>query len=180
MRRPLLIFPGIGNSGPGHWQSLWQPAYPQVHRIDLADWESAERAVWVTALDRQLATLGPESVIVAHSLACLAVAHWAADAPRPIAGAFLVTVPDPAGPSFPVSATGFSPVPMRPLPFASLMVASGNDPYSSLGHARACAAAWGSRLVAVGDQGHINTASGHGDWPEGRALLDGFLSELPV
>lgn len=39
------------------------------------------------------------------------------------------------------------------------------------GPAARCAADWGSRLVEVGPQGHINGASGLGAWEEGRRLL---------
>ena len=37
--------------------------------------------------------------------------------------------------------------------------------------ARKFARSWNAQLVEVGDQGHINTASGHGEWREGRSLL---------
>ena len=40
------------------------------------------------------------------------------------------------------------------------------------------AKAWGSELVFVGQAGHINTASGHGPWLEGRALLQRFCERL--
>ncbi|MGZ7039032.1 MAG: alpha/beta hydrolase, partial [Thermoanaerobaculia bacterium] len=40
------------------------------------------------------------------------------------------------------------------------------------------AAAWGSRLVFIGDAGHINGASGYGPWPEGEAMLLEFCEGL--
>jgi len=31
---------------------------------------------------------------------------------------------------------------------------------------------WDARLIDLGNAGHINVASGHGAWPEGRLLVD--------
>jgi predicted alpha/beta hydrolase family esterase len=62
-------------------------------------------------------------------------------------------------------------VPERRLPFPSIVVASADDPYGAPAHARRCARVWGSRLVEIGAAGHINSASGHGAWPEGLELL---------
>jgi predicted alpha/beta hydrolase family esterase len=169
---PILILPGIGDSGPEHWQSRWQSAYPRMRRVVQQDWDRPRCDVWSEVLDAAVRDSGPGVVLVAHSLACLLVAHWAASTRRAIRGALLVAVPDPAGPAFPPEAVGFSPLPTRRLPFSSLIVASSNDPYGSLVHARHCASAWGSRIVEVGAAGHLNAASGLGNWPEGLTWLD--------
>ncbi len=66
-------------------------------------------------------------------------------------------------------------MPMAKLPFPSILVTSEDDPWIKLSRARQVAEAWGSRLVSIGPAGHINTASGHGPWPEGRRLLDELL-----
>ncbi|MEO6853745.1 MAG: alpha/beta hydrolase, partial [Rhodoferax sp.] len=65
----------------------------------------------------------------------------------------------------------FAPVPYDRLPYRSVLVASSNDPYCPVRLAGAYARAWGSELVRMSDAGHINIASGHGDWPLGLALL---------
>jgi predicted alpha/beta hydrolase family esterase len=173
MDYPVLVVPGIGNSGPTHWQSVWQTTQPHWHRLQVDDWDRVDCDDWVSAIERQMALLGKEAVIVAHSLGCLAVVHWAArHAPR-IRGALLVAVPDPAASAFPITAaSGFSPLPRERLPFPTTVVASANDPYGTVDHARTCAAAWGSELAEVGARGHINSASGLGDWPEGYRLLE--------
>jgi uncharacterized protein len=168
---PVLILPGIGDSGPAHWQTLWQRAYPRVRRVVQTDWDRPQCDAWSAALDAAVGESSPGVVLVAHSLACLLVAHWAASTRHVIHGALLVAVPDPSGPAFPAEATGFSPLPMQRLPFTSLIVASSDDPYGSLAHAHRCASAWGSRIVEVGAAGHINAASGLGDWPAGLAWL---------
>ena len=171
MSSTVLTFPGIGNSGPEHWQSLWEHSHPGFVRVSQRDWDHPVCEEWVSVLESTVQRIGSPVVIVAHSLACLVVAHWAAKDHAPIKAALLVAVPDPEGPNFPAEAAGFVPVPKQPFSFPSILVASADDPYGSLAHARACAAGWGSRLVAVGAVGHINAGSGLGQWPEGYGLL---------
>lgn len=166
-----LILAGIGNSGPEHWQTLWQAEEPRFEKLEHSEWDKPDRAVWVEELEAKLATLDENVVLVAHSLACLLVAHWSSSTERRVAGALLVSVPDPSGSNFPASATGFGNVPLRALPFRSVVVASTNDPYASAEYMKACAEAWGSSFQLVGEQGHINASSGLGRWPQGRAFL---------
>lgn len=171
----FLILPGYGNSAPEHWQSLWEAADPAFRRVEQRDWQRPVCADWLMALEQAVAASGPNTLLVAHSLACLLVAHWAAQTQQRVRAALLVAVPDPQGPSFPSEAQGFAVLPMQPLPFPSLLVASRDDPYASLAHTRTCAEAWGSRWVDIGAAGHINSASGLGSWPQGRSLLQSLL-----
>lgn len=178
MEIPVLVLPGFGNSGPGHWQTLWEERHPAWRRVDLGQWDAPRCSDWINALDSFLARYETPPILVAHSLACLLVAHWAQQSTASIRGAFLVAVPDPASPYFPVAAQGFSPVPMRRLSFPSMVIASRNDSFGSFEHAQRCAIAWGSRCVDVGDVGHINADSGIGDWPSGYALYLKFAQEF--
>ena len=73
---------------------------------------------------------------------------------------------------------GFAPIPMMPLPFPSALIASATDPYCSPARAKEFAAAWGSALIESGDVGHINTASGHGPWPDGLLAFGMFMQRL--
>ena len=172
MDYPVFVVPGIGNSGASHWQSRWQVAHPDWRRLAVGDWDRVVCDDWVAAMEQQLVEIGRETILVAHSLGCLAVAHWAARHTGRIRGALLVAVPDPAAAAFPHAATtGFAPLPMQTLPFRTVVVASSDDPYGGIDHARACATAWGSKLVEVGPRGHLNAASGLGDWPDGLQLL---------
>ena len=168
MQKRILIVPGIGNSGPQHWQSLWQQNHAGITRMAPGSWDAPECDDWVAAIERALIASGPRTLIVAHSLGCLAVARLRGG----VAGALLVAVPDPHGPAFPAAAHGFAPLPETRLPFPSIVVASDNDPYAQPEHAQRYATAWGSRLHNVGQRGHINAASGLGDWPEGWRLLE--------
>jgi predicted alpha/beta hydrolase family esterase len=116
----------------------------------------------VNVLEQAVAEIGERPVLVAHSLGCLCVAHWAARTSFNIKGALLVAPPNPEEATFPSEATGFSPVPLGSFGFSSIVVASSNDPYGSLGFARSCALGWGSRFVNIGPAGHINSESGLG------------------
>jgi predicted alpha/beta hydrolase family esterase len=107
------------------------------------------------------------------------VAHWAlCGSPLKVAGAFLVAPSDVEASSYPIDPNGFAPVPMARLPFPSIVVASTDDPYASIERSRAFAEAWGSRLVIIGDAGHINADTGFGEWPEGEAMLEEFCRDL--
>ncbi len=174
MNTTALILPGIGDSDPEHWQSLWQQS-PAFMRVQQRDWDHPVCSEWVDVLEQSVAQAGEHVVLVAHSLGCLLVAHWAAQTNLKIKGALLVAPPSPTtAPSvdiFATAASGFLPVPMQPLNFPSIVVASSNDPYSELDFTQSCATAWGSRLVNAGAVGHINTSSGLGEWHEGFALF---------
>lgn len=172
MTSPVLVLPGFGNSGPQHWQTLWEAAHPgELVRVQQRDWDHPVRDEWVAALEAAARRAGPGAVLVAHSLACLVVASWAAGPHAPIRAALLVAVPDPRGPAFPSEAVGFSDPPDRPFGFPSTVVASDDDPYATPEYALRLAAAWGSRVVRAGRCGHLNSASGLGGWPAGWELL---------
>jgi predicted alpha/beta hydrolase family esterase len=171
----VLILPGIGGSGPEHWQSRWQALEPTYRRIEMPDWDRPELETWLSALDVAVRRSSEPPVIVAHSLGCLTLAHWASRG-GVARGALLVAVPDPEGPLFPDVARSFAPVPLTPIVFATRVVASRNDPYGSFTFNEKCAKAWGSSFTDCGAACHINAESGLADWPAGRALLAGLLA----
>lgn len=140
------------------------------------DWDTPNCADWVKRIDATLATV-PEgsAVLIAHSSSCAAVAHLAQTTKHRIKGAFLVAPSDPLGAAYPPGPQGFAPVPLTKLPFPSIVVASENDEYISLEQAEKYADAWGSRFINIGAKGHINSASGLGEWREGLDLLQTLL-----
>jgi predicted alpha/beta hydrolase family esterase len=176
--RPVLIVPGLGGSGPGHWQSVWQSELAAT-RVEQADWDQPRRGPWIEALAKAVAD-APGAVVVAHSLGCILLAHLLADHPATaVAGALLVAPADVERPCpAPDCVRRFAPVPMRPFPFPSTVVASGNDPFATLARAESFANAWRSELIAIGDAGHINVEAGFGPWPEGRAMLDRLMMRV--
>lgn len=174
MRSRVLILPGLHDSGPDHWQSRWERSHPTFRRIVQRDWETPDRAEWVTTLDAAISASAELVVLTAHSLGCSLVAHWARAHRGPVRGALLVAPADVERADFPAVATGFAPMPLVPLPFPSIVVASTNDPYVTASRAAELAAAWGARFELLGALGHLNSESGLGDWPQGL----GFLKSL--
>jgi predicted alpha/beta hydrolase family esterase len=179
----VLTVPGIDNSGPGHWQSIWESQRNDTRRVDLGMWNKPHRNSWVTRLGQAIRGSATPIVLCAHSLGCLAVAWWAAlegqAFGRPVAGALLVAPPDCDHLANTDRLAGFGPGPKMMLPFPSLLVASRDDPFASFEWSRSLAHYWGSELVDAGSLGHINAASGLGDWPEGKAMLNRLVAPLP-
>jgi uncharacterized protein len=179
MKCDILILSGLWNSGPDHWQSHWERKYPAWQRVSHRDWNSPERDEWVAELDAGIAACQGRPILVAHSLGCMLVAQWAlSGSPLKVAGAFLVAPSDTEAPSYPIDANAFRPVPLQALPFPSIVVASTNDPFADIARSREFARAWGSKLVEIGDAGHISADSGYGPWPEGEAMLEEFCLDL--
>lgn len=175
----ILTVPGLNNSGPGHWQTLWEERLDNCVRVDLGTWDRPHRNTWVNKLNLAIAGADRPVVLAAHSLGCLAVAWWASlERPRPdhrVLGALLVAPPEVD--FFPADErlSGFAPTPRGPLPFPSILAASRNDPYMGIRMARRLAQSWGSGFADAGAIGHINADSGIGDWPFGRFLLGRIL-----
>jgi uncharacterized protein len=174
----ILIVPGLGGSGPDHWQSRWQARLSTARRIEQDDWESPSRSEWVERIVRESRASTRPSILVAHSLGVIAVAHAAPALPDVVA-AFLVAPSDWERPGLiPGVRHDFAPIPRDPLPFPTVLVASRNDPFCEIGRASDFAEAWGSDFVDAGEAGHINPESGQGPWPEGLMRFAGFLSKL--
>ncbi|NNC10928.1 serine hydrolase family protein [Planctomonas sp. JC2975] len=170
----IVIVPGIDDSPHDHWQSIWQESLgPTAVRIAPASFIDPDEEDWIAAIDR---VAGADDLLVAHSLGCLATASWIARGGR-AAGAFLVAPPDENGPAFPTTATGFA-APRRPLAIPSVIVASEDDPYSSLEHLAELGEWWRAPVITVGPHGHLNRASRLGEWDEGRRLLTAFAAGL--
>ena len=72
-----------------------------------------------------------------------------------------------------LSAGGWLPVPRERLPFRSIVAASRNDPLAVLRPRRwRWPRDWGSECVDLGAVGHLNPASGYGEWPGADALIE--------
>ena len=176
----ILIVPGWTGSGPDHWQSRWERNLSTARRIVQDDWDTPDRQAWVARIVETVRQAKRPVVLVAHSCGVATVVHAAPLlAGLGIAGAYLVAPADPDGAvAWPAAEGGFAPMPLEPLPFPAVVVASSNDPHCTMERARQFAEAWGATLTPAGDAGHINTASGHGPWPEGLMRFGLFLSKL--
>lgn len=180
--RRVLIVPGWTNSGPEHWQSIWQLRNRDWLRVEQLDWDRPDLESWVSQLDhavREAAALGRAPVLVGHSLGALLVAIWATRNPDPRAAAALLVAPaDVERPDTPQELRCFAPIPCSPLPFLTVLAASRTDPFLSWERAVSLAGAWGASLHDCGDAGHLNTAAGFGPWPDGEQLLHNLLERV--
>lgn len=175
----ILMVPGLGNSGPDHWQSRWQARLTTARRVAQDDWDRPRREPWVARIVAEVEAAARPVVLVAHSLGVLAVVHAAPLLPATVAGAFLVAPPDDDGlATLPEVDPAFAPIPTAPLPFPAVLAASCNDALCRRAAAEDMAYAWGAAFADAGDAGHIDTASGHGPWPEGLMRFAGFLKRL--
>lgn len=172
----VITVPGLGNSGPDHWQTIWERSRRDCQRAELGLWDAPHRTHWVTKLDLAIRKATYPVVLAAHSLGCLAVAWWAKyERPAyadPVIGALLVAPPEVDTGTLDRRLLAFAPMPQISLPFPSILVASRNDPYVSQDRARRMASFWGSDLVDAGEAGHINAESALGEWRFGQRLID--------
>lgn len=177
----LLLVPGGGGSGPDHWQTYWEAEDDRSERVLQTNWDAGTCSEWVSTLDRQVRASTRPTVLVAHSLGNAVVCHWASTHKAgSVVGALLVAPADLNG-DWVTSGSlyeRFRPLPMKTLPFPSVLVASTNDPYISLERAENFASAWGSMIKGVGPLGHIGSDQKLKNWPEGRRLLDELLAQL--
>lgn len=176
----ILIIPGLGGSGPDHWQSRWEAKLPTARRVDPADRDCASKEAWSARIAEAIRQSTRPVILVAHSLGAIATAHVLAEhRPIEVSGSFLVAPPETGRlAEIPGVDAAFHPYPADALPCPSILVASTDDPYCSMPAAEALATAWGATLLNAGAAGHINAASGHGPWPEGLMAFAGFLSKL--
>ena len=167
-----LIIPGLGGSGPGHWQRWWLRSDPNAVLVEQADWRRPSVEAWTEKLVEAVNAY-PYSWLVAHSLGVPLVTRVAASRlDLRIAGALLVAPADVEEMADKVeSVRAFGPISEAPLPFPATVVASRNDSCMPFRRARSLAFAWGAELVDYGDAGHINVAAGFGPWPDGPRLL---------
>jgi len=172
----ILTVPGIGNSGTGHWQTLWERALPGCRRVALGRWDDPLLSIWVKRIDDAVWRRPGPVILAAHGLGCIAVAHWAERhgeaAADGLTGALLVAPSDVERSGATLQFARFAPIPRARLPFPSIVVGSTNDPYARIDRVHDLAAAWGSAFIDVGMRGHLNAASGLGAWEFGQDLLE--------
>lgn len=171
----ILIIPGLRDHVAEHWQTLLEaklaPHRP-VRSVPPLETDKLSCHARVEAIEQAMAAIDGPIIAVAHSGGVIMLAHWAQQFQRSLQGALLAAPPDfetplPAG--YPtldaLQANGWLPVPRARLPFPSLVAASTNDPLARLERVEIMAREWGSTLVNVGAVGHLNSASGYGEWP---------------
>jgi predicted alpha/beta hydrolase family esterase len=182
----VLIVPGLRDHVEEHWQTLLASRLQRVRTVAPMGRQNLDREARVRAIEREACAIEGPLIVVAHSGGVIMVAHWAQETRRRgILGALLAAPPDferpmPAG--FPtvddLSAAGWLPVPRIPLPFPSIVAASRNDPLAQYSRVMSLAQGWRSRLVDLGDVGHLNPASGFGEWPRAVSFIDELAASV--
>lgn len=183
----FIVVPGLRGSAPSHWQELFEACTERAVAVPFPPqerWHSIEERT--RPLGETIAAVNGPVVLVAHSAGCSPQCTGsdpsptvpppsrrcsARYSPRPDFG---VEWPEPHPRSAELSEVGWEPIPRRRLPFPPIVAASRNDPLARYRVSAGLAEAWGSRLVDLGDAGHLNPASGFGEWP----LLDELVAEL--
>jgi uncharacterized protein len=164
----LVTVPGLHGSDGAHWQTWLEGQFPHALRVEQADWDTPDLAVWSAALAALLAREQGPFVLAAHSFGCLVAAHalQQGEVRADVVGVLLVA---PASPEKFRFAGAFD---ARRLAVPSILIGSETDPWMSLSGARELAQHLGSAFVNLGDAGHINTAAGFGPWPRAKDFID--------
>ena len=177
-----LILPGWQGSAEEHWQSHWQRSLPNSARVEQQDWLNPQRDDWVAALNQAIAADPRPLILIAHSLGCVTVAHWAAQAPvellRRVRGALLVAPADVERSGCPAPLQNFAPITRDLLPFPSLPVGSHTAAAASARRAIAVSRAMGCEAAILTGAGHINVKSGHRYWEQGFGYLYRLQSRI--
>lgn len=174
----ILIVPGLRDHVAGHWQTLLARRLPRVASVPPMGRDDLDCARRVAAIESVAQAVEGPLIAVAHSGGCITLAHWLQRTTRRLAGALLAAPADferPMPEGFPTLAAlragGWLPVPRTALPCPAIVAASRNDPLGYFGRISELAAGWGARLVDLGEVGHLNPASGFGDWPMALHLI---------
>ncbi len=174
----LVIVPGLRGHVEDHWQTRLAAKATDVVVVPSLGRDKRDLEGRVADLHQVISDASAPVTIVAHSAGVLTTLHWALRHDLPVRGALLATPPDlarPLPPQYPglaeLEESGWLPVPRARLPFPSIVAASTNDELADFENVRSLARDWGSRFIDVGPVGHLNPASGFGDWPGAEALL---------
>ena len=106
--------------------------------------------------------------------------HWVSKNNNPnIIGALLVAPADVNSPAHtPDFLRHFSPIPIQPVPFPTVVIGTENDTYISLERAKELAAYSGSDFINIGLKGHINSDSDLEYWEEGQLFLQQLIPKI--
>ncbi|ASQ99740.1 alpha/beta hydrolase [Streptomyces sp. 11-1-2] len=174
----IVIVPGLRDHVSDHWQTILANKIENCRSVPPLEKDGLACDAQVAALDGVLSDISGAVVLVAHSAGVMTTVHWAQRHQRPVKGALLAAPPDfenPLPEGYPTPETlgenGWTPTPRIPLPFPSIVAASTNDPLADADRVADLARAWGSRLAVLGPVGHLNPASGYGEWPQAQEFI---------
>ncbi|MBE0468973.1 MAG: alpha/beta hydrolase [Methyloprofundus sp.] len=179
MNAKILIVPGYHGSDENHWQTSLEQGLPNCERVKGIDWESPKLFSWAEAIDNHIEKIGHPVTLVAHSFGCLASSLVASRRPDSISQLIMVAPATPmrfsleglSGHASAASNTIAAHLPQQKLETTGLLVASENDPWMRFAEAQRLSRRWGLAFYNAGRAGHINSESGHGEWPLIRELV---------
>jgi uncharacterized protein len=178
----LLIVPGLRDHVADHWQTLLTKRLESrrlVYTVPPLGREDLSCTKRVDAIQQTLQRIHGPVIVVAHSGGVMSFVHWTRKYYcLNIVGALLAAPADletPLPPDYPsfdyLRNNGWLPVPRAKLPFPSLVAVSSNDPLAEQSRIEEFARDWGSECVHLGAVGHLNPASGFGEWPQAEELI---------
>ncbi len=179
----ILIIPGLRDHVPGHWQTLLEERLSTFRSVPPLETNKLNLAARIAAIQQTIDDIDGHVIVVAHSGGTIMFTHWAQRySTEKILGALLAVPPDfekPLPTGYPaideLNENGWLPVPRTSLPFRSIVTVSENDPLGDIVAVTALAKAWNSEVVNLGEVGHLNPASGYGDWPEADVLIQRLI-----
>ncbi len=169
-----INIPGLHNSNEDHWQTRFEKADSvNFRRINQENWDEPDCETWINRIENKLKDFNhSEIILIGHSIGCVAIVKWYEKFGHQIKGALLVAPSDSESSNYPKYITGFTPIPNKRLPFATIVVASDNDHVTKIERSKEFAENWGSEIVVLENAGHIEPKSGFGAWSLGLELLD--------
>jgi predicted alpha/beta hydrolase family esterase len=181
----IVIVPGLREHVADHWQTLLAATLAKVRIVPPLEHDKFSCSARVEAIQKVIEEIDGPIIVVAHSAGVVMFVHWAQKYDRPIKGALLAAPPDldiPLPTGYPTKETlqlnDWFPVPRVPLRFRSIVAASESDHLASFSSVQAMASDWQSELANVGKVGHLNPASGYGDWAEAKKFINSLEGNL--
>jgi uncharacterized protein len=174
----VLVLPGWRGSAPSHWQSRWEQRHG-YRRVEQHDWDRPLRGDWLARLEEVVLACDEPPVLVAHGLGCIQAAAWTTVSrlASRVKAALLAAPLDVERDDLRARLPTWTPIALRALPFASVVVAGADDPWCHAERARMFAAAWRSQLVNQPAAGHLDEDSHLAGWPEGHVLLQDLMKD---
>jgi predicted alpha/beta hydrolase family esterase len=117
-----LIVPGLGNSGPEHWQTYFESTSDNFQRINQKEWDTPACEQWIETIDKKVSEFDLSTVVlIGHSLGCSTIAQWATKYKKQIKGALLVAPSDLEAPQYTFPTIGFASIPLEKM-YASVQL----------------------------------------------------------
>lgn len=166
-----LIVPGVGGSNEFHWQSKLQLALPNTVRVE-QEWNAPILKQWVKNWVATIERIAGPVQVIAHSFGCLTSLAALAQHPHLQNKVKKLVLVAPANPSR-FCPYGFSNSSQYTYEayfkniqtqVPSIMLISENDPWLNFEDAKTWAKIWQIETHNLGQVGHINVASGFGDY----------------